>query len=102
MKPDLVISAWVLEHLAHPAPVFRDIARVLKPDGHFIFITPNARSVLTRLNRAVPQRAQARLVRGLYGRAEQDGGLCLTPRNGAFGLVYSSSSTGTVEVCVET
>ncbi len=69
---DLVISAWVLEHLAQPAPVFREIARVLKPEGHFIVITPNARSLLTRLNRVVPQWAQARLVRQLYGRAGQD------------------------------
>ena len=39
------------------------------------------------------------LVRQILGTLE-DGVFCLTPRNGAFDLVYSSSSTGTSGVCV--
>ena len=38
---DLVISRSVVEHLADPAEVMREIARVLKPGGRFIFTTPN-------------------------------------------------------------
>lgn len=69
---DLVISSWVLEHLAAPRQVFAEIARVLKAHGHFVFLTPNARNVVTRVNRLVPRLAQARLVQQLYGREEHD------------------------------
>ncbi len=69
---DLVISSWTLEHLAAPEPVFHELARVLKSNGHFVFIAPNARSLIVRLNRLMPKMAQTLLVRFLYGRAEQD------------------------------
>jgi ubiquinone/menaquinone biosynthesis C-methylase UbiE len=69
---DLVISSWVLEHLPRPSLVFAEIARVLKPRGHFVFLTPNARNLITRLNRAIPRLAQAPLVRHLYGREHGD------------------------------
>lgn len=38
---DVVISLWVLEHLADPNKVFAEIHRVLKPNGIFMFATPN-------------------------------------------------------------
>lgn len=38
---DLVFADNVLEHLADPALVFKEVARVLKPDGRFLFKTPN-------------------------------------------------------------
>jgi SAM-dependent methyltransferase len=38
---DIVIADNVLEHLENPAEVFAEIARVLKPGGHFMFKTPN-------------------------------------------------------------
>jgi SAM-dependent methyltransferase len=69
---DLVVCSWVLEHVAAPAHVFREISRVLKAGGHFIFLTPNAANFVTRINRIVPRIAQARLVRALYGRSEDD------------------------------
>ncbi len=69
---DLVICSWALEHLLQPSLVFAEVARVLKPHGHFVFLTPNARSIITRMNRLVPQQAQGRLVRIVYGRAEAD------------------------------
>ncbi len=69
---DLVVCSWVLEHVAAPAHVFEEVGRVLKAGGHFIFLTPNATNPITRLNRLVPRLAQARLVRALYGRSEDD------------------------------
>jgi SAM-dependent methyltransferase len=38
---DVVFADNVLEHLPDPLTVFREIARVLKPGGVFLFKTPN-------------------------------------------------------------
>ena len=71
---DLVVCLWVLEHLRAPAEVLREVRRVLRPGGHFIFLTPNLKHPLLRANRisrALPQ-LQRKLVPRLYGRAEAD------------------------------
>lgn len=71
---DLVSASWLLEHLSHPGQDFREIARVLRPGGAFIFITPNRRHPLSILNQALGRlgRVQGWLVRGFYGRAAAD------------------------------
>lgn len=38
---DVVTANMVVEHLEHPATVFAEVARVLRPRGTFIFVTPN-------------------------------------------------------------
>jgi SAM-dependent methyltransferase len=71
---DLVFCSWLLEHLARPYHTFAEIGRLLRPDGVFIFITPNARHPLALLNAALGRVAQVQswLVSGLYGRAAED------------------------------
>jgi SAM-dependent methyltransferase len=69
---DLIVCSWVLEHVREPGRMFAEVRRALKPGGHFVFLTPNAANTVTRINRLVPRLAQARLVRALYGRAEDD------------------------------
>jgi ubiquinone/menaquinone biosynthesis C-methylase UbiE len=71
---DLVLAVWVLEHLPQPRTAFREIARVLKPGGHFIFLTPNAWHPLIWANRAsqMAPAVQKALVPHLYGRTEAD------------------------------
>lgn len=68
---DLVVCSWVLEHLAAPAKVFAEVRRVLRPGGAFIFLTPNASSLIALINRAL-RPLQHTLVPRLYGRAESD------------------------------
>lgn len=68
---DLVISAWVLEHLPAPACVLAEVGRVLKPGGVFIALTPNRHSPVAWLNRTL-RPLQRTLVPRLYGRVEAD------------------------------
>lgn len=71
---DVVLAIWVLEHLPQPRTAFREMARVLRPGGHFIFLTPNAWHPLIWANRAsqILPAVQKALVPRLYGRTEAD------------------------------
>ena len=83
---DLVCCSWVLEHLADPAPVFAEIARVLGVGGHLVFLTPNRRHPLLTLNQAL-RWSQGRLVGRFYDRAEAD----------TFPAFYRANTTAQIE-----
>jgi len=38
---DVVMSRSVMEHIEDPLAVYREINRVMKPGGHFVFLTAN-------------------------------------------------------------
>ncbi|HET6446842.1 MAG TPA: class I SAM-dependent methyltransferase [candidate division Zixibacteria bacterium] len=71
---DIVIASWLLEHLSDPATSFREIGRVLKKGGVFLFLTPNRRHPLVNLNRMVGRISgiQGAVVGQLYGRERVD------------------------------
>ncbi|HKQ75646.1 MAG TPA: class I SAM-dependent methyltransferase [Blastocatellia bacterium] len=69
---NLVTANMVIEHLDNPEEQFREIARILKPEGVFIFHTPNARGYTTRLARLIPEGLKVRLIYLLDGRKEVD------------------------------
>ena len=71
---DVVIASWVLEHLSNPVDDLREIKRLLKPLGSFIFITPNRQHPLIKLNQlsARYESIQRRLVEYFYNRASVD------------------------------
>jgi 2-polyprenyl-3-methyl-5-hydroxy-6-metoxy-1,4-benzoquinol methylase len=71
---DVVMASWLLEHLANPERTFKAIAQVLRHNGVFVFITPNARHPLTIANRVAGRlgHLQGRLVNRIYGRATDD------------------------------
>lgn len=71
---DLIVCLWVLEHLKDPAATLAEVRRVLRPAGHFVFVTPNMRNPLmlaNRIGKALPE-LQRRLVPRVYGREEAD------------------------------
>lgn len=69
---DMAVCAWVMEHLDNPDAVFQEVARILKPGAHWLFLTPNAHNHVTLLNRIIPKIAQTKLVTMLYGRESED------------------------------
>ena len=68
---DVVFSDNVLEHLDEPEAVFREVARVLKPGGVFLFKTPNKRHYMPTIARLTPHGFH-QYVNRRRGRAEVD------------------------------
>lgn len=69
---DLVISKSVLEHLTHPERVLAEVARVLAPGGHFVFLTPNFWDYVSIGAWIIPNALHGALVKALTGRREED------------------------------
>jgi len=69
---NLLTANMVVEHLAQPQAVLLEARRVLKPNGIFLFHTPNSRSYATLLARIVPAGFKVWLIGLLEGRKEED------------------------------
>lgn len=68
---DVALSSNVIEHLEHPVSVFREVHRVLKPGGRFLFKTPNAWHYMPVIARLTPF-AFHRFYNRLRGRKDLD------------------------------
>lgn len=90
---DAVICSWVLEHLPDPLATFREVARVLRPGGAFVFLTPGGASPAALLNRAL-RPVQARLVPLLYGRTERDTFPVLYRANSPRQIIQAAAGAG--------
>jgi ubiquinone/menaquinone biosynthesis C-methylase UbiE len=69
---DVVVTAFLFEHVTRPDDVLAEIHRVLRPGGHLVFLTPNAWNYNVWLIRLVPNRLHEFFTRRLYARQERD------------------------------
>ncbi len=53
---DLIVMSHVAEHLTKPEAVFRELARVLRPGGRLLLLTPNRWHYVALVARLVPHR----------------------------------------------
>jgi ubiquinone/menaquinone biosynthesis C-methylase UbiE len=69
---DLITANMVVEHLDQPVAVFRQVHRLLKPGGLFVFHTTNAQNLFLRTAARIPQGLKNRLVYMLEHRKPED------------------------------
>jgi len=69
---DVVSANMVAEHLAAPETILGEIYRVLKPNGAFIFHTPNYRGWAIRLGSRIPDSLKRKLIWFFERRREED------------------------------
>jgi SAM-dependent methyltransferase len=69
---DLIMARSVMEHVTDPAATYREIYRVLKPGGHFVFLTANLWDYASLIAKLVPNRLHPWIVSRTEGRDEQD------------------------------
>lgn len=68
---DLAYARYVAEHLQEPLLTLTELRRVLKPGGHFLFITPNRRHYVPSIARGLPTLVH-KAVNAARGRASED------------------------------
>ena len=61
---NLIICKYVLEHLAEPESAFRELARVLRPHGRLLILTPNRFHYVPLLASLLPPSFQRLVARG--------------------------------------
>lgn len=69
---DVVSANMVVEHLEQPGEVLREVWRVLRPGGVFVFHTTNRRNFKVALADQLPQGLKNRLIRLLEQRKPED------------------------------
>lgn len=69
---DLMISRALMEHLPAPLPVFREVRRLLKPGGRYVFLAPNLGDYTAVAAKLIPNGLHPLVVRLTEGRPEQD------------------------------
>jgi len=90
---DIVVSSWVMEHAEHPAELFKEVARILRPAGRFFVLTPNAHHPIPGISRLLARlvHIQQRIVPKIYGRAGKD----------AFPIYYRANTPDQLDACAQ-
>jgi SAM-dependent methyltransferase len=97
---DAVVSAYVLEHLPDPRQSFREIRRVLKPGGLFLFMTPNRNHYVPLMASVTPHWFHV-WFNSLRGREERDTFPTLYRANTPVDVRRLASEAGFSEATIE-
>lgn len=84
---DVMMSRSVMEHVTDPARVYGESYRVLKPGGHFTFLTANLWDYASIIAKLVPNRFHPWIVSKTEGREEHD----------VFPVAYRTNTRSAVE-----
>ena len=84
---DLVTANMVVEHVADSDEFLDDVYRVLRPGGHFLFVTPNRLSPLMYVGQHIPDALKKFVVGFLEKRREED----------VFPALYRMNDPGAIE-----
>lgn len=99
---DLLLARYVLEHVEHPAEFLAEAARVLRPDGRFLFLTPNALHPAALASRCLPVELKRGILRKTRGVEEDDVFPTWYRLNTRAALGRSLLDAGFIEVRLET
>lgn len=69
---DLIISRSVLEHVRHPIFVYKELNRILKPGGSFIFLVPNLGHYASIISLLIPNRHHSTILSSIEDKQEND------------------------------
>ena len=69
---DVIMSRSVMEHIADPVAMYGEMSRLLRPSGHFIFLTGNLWDYSGVIAKLVPNRYHPWIVARTQGRNERD------------------------------
>lgn len=69
---NVVMAQSVMEHIEKPLDVFREVQRILKPGGHFIFLTASLYDYASVIAMLVPNRFHPWVVSRTEGRRSED------------------------------
>lgn len=69
---DVVMARSVMEHVERPLAAYREVCRILRPNGSFVFLTANFWDYASLIAHMVPNRWHPWIVRRVEGRIEED------------------------------
>jgi SAM-dependent methyltransferase len=83
---DIACCRSVLEHVENPGALFKEVHRVLRPGGAFVFVTPNRWDYVSVASSMVPNRWHPTLIQLVTGRKEEK----------TFPTLYRANTLGTL------
>jgi len=69
---DVIMSRSVMEHITDPPATYSEMNRILRPGGHFIFLTANMWDYASLISKLIPNRFHSKIVAITEGREEKD------------------------------
>ena len=99
---DLVISRSVVEHLEDPRRVFGEFARVLRPGGKVVILTPNKYDYVSVIASLAPYQVHRRLCSKIFQVPEDDVFPTLYRANTPSAIRKALGAAGLIELELET